>query len=61
MKGIKKFTNDLCERTKSDFIISKGLQNEYHQFLGEISMKIKNGEITLDEYSKNVTKKILNS
>ena len=61
MKGIKKFANDLCDRTKSDFIISKGLQNEYHQFLGKISMQIKSGEITLDEYSKSVTQKIINS
>lgn len=57
--GIKKFTIDLVDTAKSDFIIEKGLQNEFEQFLGAKMFELKNKGITLEEYSKIVNDKIV--
>ena len=58
--GIKKFSVDLVDITKSDFIIEKGLQNEFEQFLGAKMFELRDKEITLEEYSKTVNDKIIN-
>ena len=59
MTGIKKFTFDVTSIAQRDFIYKKGLEHEYHTYLGKILLKIKKGEISLDEYRKSVSQKIL--
>ena len=49
--GIKKFTADLVDTAKSDFIIEKGLQNEFEQFLGAKMFELRDKEITLEQYN----------
>ena len=46
---------------KSDFIIKKGLQNEFEQFLGSKIYELRNKGTTLEQYSKEVFKKNINN
>ena len=58
--GIKKWTADLVDTAKSDFIIEKGLQNEFEQFLGAKMFELRDKEITLKQYVKIVNDKVIN-
>ena len=56
--GIKKFTIDLVDIAKSDFIKEKGLQDEFEGFLGAKMYELRDKNITLDEYRKEVSDKL---
>ena len=58
--GIKEFTAYLVDTAKSDFIIEKGLQDEFEGFLGARMTELGKGKITLEDYKRTVNDKIIN-